>query len=391
MNCFLHPFHTGFFPRQAIAIRTVLLSTAMLFGSGLGVTFAAPLGLPPVPVPDDNAQTPAKIALGDKLFHDKRFSADGTVSCATCHARDKAFTDSPLRVSEGIRKLKGTRNAPTVLNAAYMHTLFWDGREPDLEGQAGQPFLNPVEMGLKDYTPILKIVRSDPAYVRGFQAAFGKQGEQVTIREVTRAIASFERTLVTGDSPFDRYRYGGDKQAMSPTAVRGMQVFVGQGRCVSCHTMAQTHALFTDNRFHNLGVGFQRIADDVHDLATAFSQAKARGTNVDIAVLSNTNTSELGRFAVSDQWRDMGGFKTPTLRNVALTAPYMHDGSLKTLEDVVDFYNNGGRVKKTDAVNAFQSGGIRPLNLSEQQKKDLVAFLKALTSPAYAHLATQGE
>ena len=123
---------------------------------------AAPLGLPPVSIPNDNPQTAAKIELGDKLFHDTRFSSTGKVSCATCHERDKAFTDSPKQVSEGINQLKGTRNAPTVVNAAYMHTMFWDGREPDLEGQAGQPFLNPIEMGLTNYDPILKVVRSDP-------------------------------------------------------------------------------------------------------------------------------------------------------------------------------------------------------------------------------------
>lgn len=344
---------------------------------------AQPLGLPAVPVPKNNPQTKAKIALGDKLFHDKRFSSTGTVSCATCHERKKGFTDSPLSVSEGINKLTGTRNAPTVINAAYMHTLFWDGREPDLEGQAGQPFLNPIEMGLKNYDPILKIVRSDPAYQKQFKAVFGKSGKQITIKDVTRAIASFERTVVSGNSPFDRFFFGGDKKAINKSATRGLQIFLGDGRCVSCHTISQNHALFTDNRFHNLNVGFARIDKDVRELATTFSQAKKKGANVDVAVLSNKNTSELGRFAVSDQWRDMGSFKTPTLRNIAVTAPYMHDGSLKTLDDVVEFYDKGGRVKDSDAINGYQSGGMRPLDLTKRQKKDLVAFLEALTSPQF--------
>jgi cytochrome c peroxidase len=270
-----------------------------------------------------------------------------------------------------------------VVNAASFQTLFWDGREPDLEGQAGQPFLNPVEMGLKDYAPILKVVRADREYTRPFKEVFGKSGEAITIKEVTQAIASFERTLVAGDSPFDRYTFGSDKLAMSAAAVRGLKVFVGQGRCVSCHTISQTHALFTDNRFHNLGIGFNRIAKDVKELANAFSKAKARGANVDVAVLTNKNTSELGRFAVSDEWNDIGAFKTSTLRNIELTAPYMHDGSLKDLEAVVDFYNNGGKVDKEDPANDFQSGGIRPLDLSDEQKKDLVAFMQALTSPQF--------
>lgn len=344
---------------------------------------ATPLGLPPVPIPADNPQTEIKIKLGDKLFHDTRFSSTATVSCATCHDVKKAFTDSPLSVSEGINKLTGTRNAPTVVNAAYMHTLFWDGREPDLEGQAGQPFLNPVEMALKDYEPILKVVRNDTEYQTLFDKAFGKSGQDVTMKEVTQAIAAFERTIISGNSPFDRYYFGDDKQAMSKAAARGFKLFLGKARCVSCHTISQTHALFTDNRFHNLNVGFHRIDSDVKELSTAFSKAKRKGTNVDVAVLSNKNTSELGRFAVTNQKSDMGSFKTPTLRNIGLTSPYMHDGSLKDLKEVVDFYNNGGRVKKEDSINAFQSGGIRPLNLSDEQMVDLEEFLKALTSPAY--------
>jgi cytochrome c peroxidase len=348
---------------------------------------ATPLGLPPVPIPADNPQTAEKISLGDKLFHDLRFSSTGAVSCATCHERSKGFTDSPLTVSEGINKLTGTRNAPTVINAAYNHSQFWDGREPDLEGQAGQPFLNPVEMGLADYEPILKIVRTDPDYAKQFQTVFNKTDQQISIKDVTQAIAAFERTVISGDSPFDQFYFADKKDALSDSAQRGLQVFVGQGRCVSCHTISQTHALFTDNRFHNLNVGFQRISRDVQELTSTFTKAKQQGANVDMAVLSNDNTSELGRFAVSGQLRDLGGFKTPTLRNIDMTAPYMHDGSIKTLADVVTFYNQGGIGAQGHPVNDFQSGGIRPLNLSKEQQADLVEFLKALTSPEYAKTA----
>jgi cytochrome c peroxidase len=344
-----------------------------------------PLGLPPVPVPADNPQSDAKIKLGDKLFHDKRFSSTGEIACSNCHDRPKAFTDSPLIVSEGINKLKGTRNAPTVLNAAYFESMFWDGREPTLEKQSLQPMTNPVEMALPNHEPVLKIVRSDPEYQALFKEAFGKSGEKVTTLEVSQAIAAFERTIISGNSPFDRWHFGGDQKAVSESAKRGFSVFLNEGRCVSCHTVSQTHALFTDSRFHNLNIGFPRIEKDVESLATAFSTAKRKGADVDIAVLANKNTSDLGRFAVSDQWRDMGGFKTSTLRNIDLTAPYMHDGSLKTLEEVVDHYNNGGRLKETDPQpSGFLSGGIRPLNLTEQQKKDLVEFLKTLTSPEVA-------
>lgn len=345
---------------------------------------AAPLGLPPVPVPADNPQSPEKIKLGDKLFHDKRLSSTGQVSCATCHDDKKTFTDSPLRVSQGINKLKGTRNAPTVVNAAYFHKLFWDGREPSLEEQSKDPMVNPVEMGLPNHEPVLKLVRTDPEYAKAFKAVFGKSGDQLTMEEVKKAIASFERTLVAGDSPFDRYYFGGDKKAMTPAQIRGFKVFMGQGRCVSCHTVEQDQALFTDNRFHNIGIGINRMQKDVPRLAGEFLKAKTQGGDVDKAVLSDPKTSNLGRFAVTDALDDMGSFKTSTLRNIAMTAPYMHDGSLKTLKEVVIHYNNGGFTRKVERVNDFLSGGIRPLNLSKQQMSDLVAFLGALTSPEYA-------
>lgn len=344
---------------------------------------APPLGLPPLPVPAENPLTPEKSTLGEKLFNDKRFSSTGDVNCATCHKKEMAFTDQ-LPVSEGINKLKGTRNAPTVINAAYMSTQFWDGREPSLEEQSGQPFINPIEMGLADHEPILRIVRTDPEYRDLFKKAFGKSGDQITMQEVKRAIAAFERTIIAGDSPFDRYQYGGDKTAMSEAAIRGLEIFRGQGRCVSCHVIEETQALFTDNRFHNIGVGFLKLAEKESQVARELLESKRKGASVDIEVLTKENTSELGRFAISEVIQDMSAFKTSTLRNIDLTAPYMHDGSQKTLEDVIKFYNNGGRLEKTDPLSPFLDGGMRPLNLTKEQEADLVQFLKALTSPQFA-------
>jgi cytochrome c peroxidase len=355
------------------------LSILILLATWAGAA-EAPLGLPKVPIPKDNPLTPEKIQLGDKLFNDERFSTTGKVSCATCHAKEKAFTDN-LPVSEGIDKLQGTRNAPTVLNAAYFRSQFWDGREPSLEEQSAQPPLNPVEMGLKNHDPILKIVRTDPEYVRMFEMAFGLKAPQITMKEVKKAIASFERTLIAGDSPFDRYLYGGDKKAMSPAAIRGLEVFRGQGRCVSCHTIEQDHALFTNHQFHNIGVAAQRMPANLDELRAAVQEVKKKG--VDVAVLSNPKTESLGRYAVTRELSDMGAFKTSTLRNIELTAPYMHDGSVKTLEEVVQFYNNGGRLKETDPVPELLDGGIRPLNLTPEQQADLVEFLKALTSSQF--------
>ena len=352
------------------------------------------LGLPPLPIPANNPQTPAKIALGDKLFHDQRFSIDGTISCASCHDDNKAFTDH-LQVSVGHHGLTGTRNAPTVLNAAFYKSQFWDGREPDLEGQSKGPFINPVEAGLSNHQPILDIVSSDVDYKAAFAEVFNVSGEQLTMEHVSKAIASFERSLIAGNSPFDQFYFKGDKAALTEQQQRGFQLFLGQGRCVSCHTIEQDHALFTDSRFHNIGVGINAIQQDVPRLAQAFLEAKNKGGDVDQMVLTDKKSSELGRFAVTDGFNDMGAFKTPTLRNIALTAPYMHDGSLKTLKEVVIHYNNGGATPASAQINAFLSGGIRPLNLTDAQIDDLVAFLQSLTSAQYAKsaaaAATQGE
>lgn len=344
---------------------------------------APPLGLPPVTFPADNPQTPEKVALGDRLFHDKRFSSTGDVSCATCHDAKKAFTDSPLSLSEGIEKKTGTRNAPTVINSVYFETFFLDGRSPSLEEQSLHPFVNPVEMGLEDHEPILEIVRTDPEYVKAFEEVFGKTGGQITMDEVTKAIAAFERTIISGNSPFDRWFFGGDETAMSESAKRGYEVFINEGRCVSCHLIEQTTALFTDNRFHNIGVGITEIQDEVPTLAREFLHAKATLSEVDKEVLTDPRSSELGRFAISRGLDDIGSFKTPTLRNIAVTAPYMHDGSQETLLDVVMHYDNGGVTDLEDPVNDFLSGGIRPLNLTREQMTDLVAFMEALTSPEF--------
>jgi len=369
--------------RAYCILSAAVISWALLVTNGV---FAAdtPLGLPPLIVPLDNQITVAKVELGEKLFEDTRFSTTGEVSCATCHDSNSGFTDSPKVVSEGIHQLTGTRNAPTVINAAYMKHQFWDGREPDLESQSAQPFLNPVEMGLTSHEPILDVIRDDRTYRRMVRRAFSIDPDDVTMDHVQKAIASFERTIISGNSPFDRYRYGGDDTAMSEAAIRGLVVFEDDGRCVSCHTISQSFALFTDGKFHNLNVSFDSISEGVENLVQAYSERRAAGTDVDVDVLTEADVSELGRFAVTGEWTEIGAFKTSTLRNIEVTQPYMHDGSQATLEDVVDFYNNGGAVNEGDQINDFLSSGIRPLDLTDQQKLDLVEFMKALTSPEYA-------
>lgn len=337
------------------------------------------LGLPEVEIPKDNPMSKAKVALGEKLFLDARFSSTGEISCSTCHEPEKAFIDG-LVVSEGINKLKGTRNAPTVLNSAFNATQFWDGRSPTLEDQARHPFLNSVEMGLKTHEPILEIVRTDPDYVKAFKEVFNKSGKEIKIEDVTKAIGAFERTVIAGNSRFDQWYFKGEK-TLSEKEIRGFNTFLGNGRCVSCHAVEQTTALFTDNRFHTIGVGINRVPRaDVDRLAGEFLKADYNREQVDEKVLNDKKTSELGRFAVTQNLNEMGAFKTSTLRNIDLTAPYMHDGSLKTLEDVVEHYDRGGASSDKEVITPFLSGGIRPLNLTDQEKADLVAFMKALTS-----------
>ena len=348
-----------------------------------GTVADVPLGLPELSIPEQNPQTPEKIELGERLFNDTRFSTTGAVSCATCHAENTAFTDGPLKVSKGIDDLTGTRNAPTVVNAAYNKSQFWDGRSPDLEEQALHPFLNPVEMGLPSHDPILDIVRTDADYTSAFEQVFGVEPSAIGIDHVTKAIAAFERTKISADSPFDHWYFGREADAISESAKRGFEIYVNQGRCVSCHTIEQDFALFTDHRFHNVGVGMNEIQDQAGMLASEFMKAKASGVDVDVEVLTNPDTSHLGRFAVNNDIGMIGAFKTPTLRNIAITGPYMHDGSLETLRDVVVHYNNGGVTDESTPVNDFLSGGIRPLNLTDEQIDDLVAFMETLTSPEY--------
>ncbi len=303
-----------------------------------------PLGLPPVPIPDNNPPTLKTVALGRKLFFDKRLSLNDSISCSSCHNPERSFTDG-LRHSVGVGGKTGQRNAPSILNAAYDHKQFWDGRAGSLEEQVGGPMANSVEMNQPHEVSVSKL-NADPAMRRSFEEAFGPG--PVTLGKIEQAIASFERTLVTGDSAFDRYQYGGDKTALSPAAIRGLAVFEDpkRGNCASCHLVTGQYALFTDDLFHNIGVG----VDD-------------QGTITDV-----------GRYSETHLQADKGAFKTPSLRNVALTAPYMHDGSLRTLKEVVDFYAGHGN------SNPNRDKRIESITLSGRDRQDLVEFLKSLSS-----------
>lgn len=327
------------------------------------------LGLPPLTLPADNLQIPEKIDLGKRLFNDKRLSADGSISCTSCHLPDKAFTDG-LPVAKGLNGQNGTRNAPTIVNAAFYETLFLDGRANSLEDQAAGPLFNPIEHGLQDQQVIVNLIQRDLKYAEAFGKAFAIQAKAINMGHVTKAIASYERTLITGNSPFDRYLFGQDHSALSASAERGLGIFKNKGNCVTCHEISWNNALFTDNRFYNIGVGFKQLTPVLEKLIAYIDQ----GNNPDDFPLTVQQRSELGRFNVTQDLADIAKFKTPTLRNIALTAPYMHDGSMLTLEEVIDHYDQGGD------KNRFIDTKIIPLHLSQQEKQDLVAFMKALTS-----------
>ena len=313
------------------------------YPAGAPLRIDAPLGLPPVPYPTDNPPTAETVALGRKLYYDVRLSRNNTLSCASCHNPTLGFADGQ-RVSRGVGGKVGSRNALTILNAAYDRSQFWDGRAASLEDQAAGPMANPVEMDQPHDVSVAKL-NSIPAYRLDFEKAFGPG--KITLTRIEKALASFERTLLSGNSPFDRYQYGGEKTAMTPAAIRGLAVFRDKTRsnCATCHTIGDKYALFTDGKFHNIGIG----------------------------VDSNGDLTDLGRYNLTKIEADKGAFRTPTLRNVAKTAPYMHDGSEKTLRDVVDYYAGGGN------SNPYLDKEIQPLNLTGTDRADLVAFLESLT------------
>jgi len=334
-----------------------------------------PLGLPAdvweSMIPKDNPMTAEKVALGEKLYFDKRLSSDRTVSCATCHDPATGLADNNM-VGIGIELKKGARNAPTVFNAMFNELQFWDGRATTLEEQAKMPIVNPIEMGMKDHDAVVARVREIGEYKPLFAAAFGADG--VTIDAIAKAIAAFERTQISGNAPFDRF-IAGDQNAISDTAKRGWALFNGQARCVSCHAWNTSSPFFTDNKFHNIGVAakdqnFPQLARRARQL---MSQGKNRTQILDELALTE-GFSELGRYLITGQPKDIGVFKTSGLRDIELTAPYMHNGSEKTLLDVVKFYNKGGE------ANPNLDGGMRPLKLTDPQMDEMVEFLKTLTS-----------
>jgi len=337
-----------------------------------------PIALTHSVIPKDNPQTPEKIALGERLFFDGHLSANGTVACASCHQPQLAFTDG-RPVSVGILNRAGQRNSPTVMNALYNKTQFWDGRAVTLEQQAGLPIVNPVEMGQPTLDSAVARIAAIPEYRATFIRVFARPPNAP---DMLRAIASYERSQVSFDSPFDHYM-AGNSNAISASAKRGWVLFNKRGRCNLCHAFADTTTrptTFTDDIFHNIGIGILRHR--VAPLARQAEQAIAKGDTIAIdqaAIL--TPMSVLGRFLISRADSDIASFKTPDIRNVLMTAPYFHDGSQATLWDVVDHYNKGDGLQ-----NPWLDTDIQPLALHENEIDDLVALMASLTSPNYRAL-----
>src|SRR5882724_5365558 len=336
----------------------------------------APVDATRAAIPADNPQTPEKITLGMRLFFDGRLSADGTVACATCHDPSRAFTDG-RSVSIGIKGHVGQRNAPTILNALYNKTQFWDGRVKTLEEQAAQPIVNPFEMGQPSLDAAVAKIAAIAEYQDAFRGVFGRPPNGT---DLVRAIASYERTQVSFDSPFDHF-IAGDEHAIDDSAKRGWELFNTRGRCNKCHALSEDKrdvTYFTDNDFHNIGIG--TIRHDVVALARQAEQLINSGdpTAIDRAAIQ-TDMSSLGRFLITKKEADIASFKTPDLRNVLVTGPYFHDGSQETLWDVMDHYNKGDGLQ-----NPYLDEDIQPLALTEGEIGDVVAFLASLTSADYA-------
>ena len=313
--------------------------------AGEPVTLPTIAGLedPNTYVPADNPLTKEKIELGRAIFFDKRMSKDNTIACASCHMAKKGFADG-MPVSTGIKGQKGGRSAPVSFNRVYSKAQFWDGRAATLEDQSIGPFANPIEHGFANHDEMVAKMKKMPGYRKLFQEVFG--GE-ITIQDVGRAVASFQRTVLSGNSAVDKYDIGGDQNALSDPAKRGLELFRGKARCTRCHSGFN----FTDEKFHNLGIGW----DD--------------------------NKVDLGRYMETKNPEDIGAFKTPTLREISRTAPYMHDGRFKTLEEVVKFYNQGG------VKNPHQDNTIIPLEMTDDEQQDLVAMLKSLNGEGWQHVA----
>jgi cytochrome c peroxidase len=343
------------------------------------VITSPPLGLPTLAVPGNNPVTEAKIALGRKLFFDRRLSFNNTLSCAMCHVPEQGFTQNEMRTPVGIEGRFVKRNAPSLYNVGYRGRLFHDGREFSLENQVWQPLLRDNEMANPSVGFVIETLAQAGDYQGLFEAAFGRGPG---IETIGQALASYQRGLLSAASPFDRWYFSGETGALGDAASRGFELFNSVG-CSSCHSIAQDHALFSDGQFHDTGIGYARSM-----LAPSHVSERVRlapGVEVVPTVSFNRpQANDLGRYEATGKSADRWKYLTPSLRNVALTAPYMHDGSLPDLAAVLRFYNEGG------ITHPDLDPLVRPLGLNEIQLQDLESFLRALTGDNVDELAGDG-
>jgi len=330
-----------------------------------------PLGLPPLSL--KRQPTQASITLGRKLFFDRRLSFNDTLSCAMCHIPEQGFGQYELATPVGIEGRTGKRNSPPLYNVGYRRHLFIDGREDTLEQQIWGPLLAHNEMGNPAIGIVLNRLRGIKEYTPAFWEAFQ---QDINLTSLGMALADYQRSLLSGDSPFDRWYYGGVESAVNNSVKRGFDLFIVSD-CASCHQINGDYALFTDDDFHDVGIGYRS------SMVSSGPQRVqlAPGVFVDTKAVPKPIFNDLGRYEATGLAEDRWKYQTPGLRNIAITRPYMHDGSISTLKEVIEFYNLGGE------PHPGQDKRIRKLRLSEQQKLDMLAFLKALTGSNVEALA----
>ena len=335
---------------NVLVVLFLLVLSTVFISKGEAYELKIPLGLDEeaLKITEGNPLTKGKVGLGRLLFFDKRLSANNTIACATCHIPALGFTDGQP-VSSGINHLQGGRSAPTAINRAFSTAQFWDGRAATLEDQSIGPFANPIEHGFANHDQLVDKISKIEGYKNLFMKEF--KTDSITKEHIGKAIASFQRTLISGNSPFDRFDYDGDESALSESAKRGKKLFFDKARCNLCHFGTN----FSDEKFHNIGIGW------------------------------GGGTLDVGRYNVTKNVKDLGAFKTPTLREISRTAPYMHDGRFATLEQVIEHYNKGG------VKNPFLDNQVIPLNLTSSEIKDLIAMLRSLEGTGWQNVKAPKE
>ncbi len=342
-----------------------------------------PLGLPALVIPKNNPLTKKKIELGKKLFYDRRLSLNNTISCAMCHIPDQGFGSNEMATAVGIEGQTVRRNAQTLYNVGYFKRLFHDGREFSLEQQVWSPLLATNEMGNPSIGWLLEKIKTLADYQGLFEAAFSNA---INMENIGKAIASYERTLNSANSAFDRWYYGHQKDAVNAQVKQGFELFKGKAGCSVCHQFNTHDALFTDQKLHNTGIGF---ADSMVNISNYRSIQMAEGFFIKVKTeiinsVAEKKANDLGLYEITQNPKHRWQYKTPSLRNIALTAPYMHNGKFNTLQQVVEFYNRGG------IANETLSPLIQPLNLNASEIQALVTFLNALTGDNITELVADG-